>query len=377
MARERGDRTRIVGLEDRGGTGDKRFRVKFQLDGIPDARGFATREEAEAFARKFRRERSQETGPTVATMIDEFLGHMVRERHWRPGSQSRDNAWHRLTLMLRHVMDLPIGAVTEADLLSRDRELLDTGYAIKTINETVIITGQFFRWVADKGHRRGNPSTALKRRKGANAGKPGHTIDEAQRFRATVDPAALAGDESALVALIALLLGCRAIEIMTRRPRDIDAGGTILRSWDVKRNKPLPIRIPDVLQAPLMALASRQMAAGKEWLFTARTKQWPNIVVKRWCKRAGVPVITCQGMRGTHDSIAVEIGMAPQAVASATGHSVDVMKRNYLHSGSLASGRVNRVLAVLSGGIDSSANPSQPGNDAASVENQTGSDVAA
>lgn len=378
MARERGDRNRIVGIEDRGGTGDKRFRVRYFFDGKPGIRKFATRALAVAWGNGFRRDKATEAGPTVAAMIDEFLNHMVRERHWRPGSQSRTNAWHRLSLMFRELMDLPIGAVTEADLTARDRELLDQDYAIKTINEVVIITGQFFRWTGDAGHRRGkNPALVLKRRKGANAGKPGHTIDEAQRFRAVVDPAALAGDESALVALIALLLGCRAIEIMTRKPRDIDAGGTILRSVDVKRNRPLPIVIPEVLQAPLVALAARQAAAGGEWLFTARTKQWPNIVVQRWCKRAGVPVITCQGMRGTHDSIAVEIGMAPKAVAEATGHSQAVMERNYLRAGALASGRVNRVMTVLDGGKDSTGNPSQSENAVATTGNDTRTEVAA
>lgn len=309
-------------------------------------------------------------------MIDMWLEYMQAE-HWRPGSQSRDNAWHRLWLMLSDVCYLPIGAITEKDLATRDAQLRKDDYAIKTLNECMIVVGQFFRWCEDTGKRRGNPSKVLKRRKGANAGKPGFTIDEANRFRVAVDPAAAAGDESAIVALMALLLGCRASEIMTRAPRDIDDGGTLLRSLDIKRNKALPIRIPDVLQAPLRELAARKMAAGSPRLFDASTKQWPNIVVKRWCKKAGVPIITCQGMRGTHDSIAVEIGLVPQAVAQATGHSVAVMQRNYLHAGSERTGRVLRVVQALGSGNGTGSNPSQPEIADATSENQTANEVAA
>lgn len=56
MGRPKGDPNRVSCMEDRGGTGAGRFRVRIYVDGVMSFRTFATREEADGFATTYRRE---------------------------------------------------------------------------------------------------------------------------------------------------------------------------------------------------------------------------------------------------------------------------------------------------------------------------------
>jgi integrase len=127
-----------------------------------------------------------------------------------------------------------------------------------------------------------------------------------------------AGEPGAVAAMMALLMGMRASEIVRCVGRDIDDRGRLL--WIPLSKTPAgkrTLQIPAVLRGHLIGLADSQDPHVR--LF-AHDRAWVRAWVRRICWRARVPVVCAHSMRGLHATLAIEVGMTSKAVANALGH---------------------------------------------------------
>jgi len=187
-------------------------------------------------------------------------------------------------------------------------------------------------------------------------GKAQLRIDEARRWQAKALEFADQGEAGAVAAMMSLVMGMRASEIVSRVVRDLDDEGRLLWIPETKTEagkRTLPV--PEFLQPYL-----RQIAKGKgpaDSLFGRHWRDWPREWVQRICKAAKVPVVTAHGMRGLHGTLAVERGATTHVVAQALGHESETTSReSYISREAITGADQRRVLTVLAGGRSSSGN---------------------
>jgi integrase len=176
---------------------------------------------------------------------------------------------------------------------------------------------------------------------------------------------AVAGDEGSIAAMMTLLMGLRASEIITRTPRDVDDEARLLwiddsstqdgKDWTPKTEKGRrTIEIPEPLRPYLAKLAEDRK--GKARLFWIpdgeHWRDWPAEQVRRICKLAKVPVVSAQSMRGLHSTLAVEAGATGHLVASTLGHeSFSTTKESYARSDAVGRAERKRAMDVIQGGL--------------------------
>ena len=71
----------------------------------------------------------------------------------------------------------------------------------------------------------------------------------------------------------------------------------------------------------------------------------------RICEQAGVARVTAHGLRGTHASLAAEVGVTAHALSMAMGHASEKMTFGgcYATAQAAAKGRQKRVLELVPG----------------------------
>ncbi|HNI60231.1 MAG TPA: tyrosine-type recombinase/integrase, partial [Pseudomonadota bacterium] len=208
------------------------------------------------------------------------------------------------------------------------------------------------RWI--RVHPLGEVKGIGKRRHG----KEQLTIDEARHlYKMCMREAAM--DDGALAVLLALLLGLRASEVVSRTVRDLDDQGRVLRitpnpaiGFDPKtRASHRSVVVPEPLR-PLLASRTRYKLPGA-LLFPAEGggphwRDWVAEQTGRFCKLAGVPRVCAHALRGVSASTAVASGVAAEAVARALGHeSPEMTKRSYITPGTLEQADRDRQEALL------------------------------
>ena len=164
------------------------------------------------------------------------------------------------------------------------------------------------------------------------------------------------GDEAAVGAMTAFLLGLRASEVTDRVVRDLNDDGRLL--WiefgKTKRSR-RTLEVPGLLRPYLLALAkgrapdaqliSRTISrrSGKK-----RDRYWLLYHVERLCAEAEVPVVCTQSLRGLHASVATDAGATPHVVASALGHSSPaVTHAHYIDGATARRARTRRVIGKV------------------------------
>jgi integrase len=159
-----------------------------------------------------------------------------------------------------------------------------------------------------------------------------------------------AGDAGAVAAMMALVMGMRASEIVSRVGRDLDDDGRLLWIPDSKTEAgKRTLRIPDVLRSYLQQLTVNREP--EERIFGAHWRDWIRKSVRRICEAAGVPMVTAHGMRGLHSTLAVEHGVSAHVVAASLGHESSATTiQSYIRPEASAGARQRRTLTVLSGG---------------------------
>ena len=209
----------------------------------------------------------------------------------------------------------------------------------------------FLKWCVGKKWIARNPLDGIEGVGRRRHGKEQIRIDEARTWLAKATERADAGEEGAVAAMLALLLGMRATEIITRLVRDLDDEGRLLWIPETKTAAGRrTLQVPELVRGYL-----RQIAKGKgpqDLLFGCHWRDWPREWVQRICREAGVPEITAHGMRGLHSTLAVDSGITGHAVAAALGHESfeKTTAGSYVQPGAVANAQQRQVLKVLAGG---------------------------
>ena len=213
----------------------------------------------------------------------------------------------------------------------------------------------FYGWALRKGYVMQNPFKDVRPIGRASTGKAQLRLDEAKRYR----EAALRlfdehNDRLALAAVLPLYLGLLAGEVMGRRVRDIDAGGSLI--W-IDRGKSKNARLHLSVKARPLQQRFAQLVSGRapeEALFSVGNplklpvRQLINVAVTRVCKAASVPVICPHSLRGLWATLSVESGAAESAVATALGHSsFEMTAKHYAQPEALTGAKSARVHDLL------------------------------
>jgi integrase len=199
--------------------------------------------------------------------------------------------------------------------------------------------------------KRSREDATLRPRIGGRKAKPQLRIDEARRWMARAIELADAGEAGAVAAMMALLLGMRASEIISRVVRDLDDDGRLLWIPDSKTEAgKRTLRVPDVLHPYLEQLAANQKPDAK--IFGEHWRDWPREWVGKICNEAEVPVVCAHSMRGLHSTLAMDAGVTGHVVAASLGHEhVSTTIESYAKPEAVAGAQQRRTLRVLAGGV--------------------------
>ena len=219
---------------------------------------------------------------------------------------------------------------------------------------------RFGKWLMVKRLWPSNPIAEVQRVGRAKAGeesKPQLRQAEAKAWLKAGAELASGGDVGAEAALACLLLGVRGDEIASRQVRDVEVireGERVLVNLYLamtKNGKPRRVRVP----APLAALLVDRVRGrfGLDPLYPENNEKGRLSrhgvlrAVKRICRKAGLPPVSPQALRGTHASLAQEAGLTSEVVGAALGHGAKVDNRSYATADAQAAGKQARVLKLL------------------------------
>lgn len=297
------------------------------------------------------RGRGVTTAPCIARAIERFLGERTSL-----GSISASRAAAMYEAETRRVVDRHGQSVAAAS------------------HRTVL--GQckrFYAWAVEQGYAAHNPFADIKPIGKPKVGKAQLRIDEARRFVAVAMDKAQLGDQAALAALLALMLGMRASEVLCRIVRDLDDGGRVM--WIARGktdNARRRLEVPEVLRPMLTRLATGK--SPEELLFgptrngTRLSDAWLWVSVQTLCDEAGVPRVSTHSLRGLHSTLALEAGATSSAVAAALGHgSFQITAKHYAAPGTVDRLRTKVVEQALSGGPQDSSERAPSDSDPAAL----------
>jgi integrase len=185
----------------------------------------------------------------------------------------------------------------------------------------------FLDWCVEKKWMKSNPAAGVKGMGKRNKRKTQLSRKEAKDWFDVAMALANKGDDGAVAALIAMLMGLRASEITCLKVRHLDDSYEPCDSlWVTDSKTEAGIRQLEVPR-PLIPVLCRMVEdrLPEEWLFpTSKGKDgkhwrdWPNIQVQRICDLSGVTTVTCHGMRGLVATMTLRSGAD---VSSYLGHT--------------------------------------------------------
>jgi len=294
---------------------------------------------------------------SISDALAEYQDYLLRVR----GAVTARNITRAIERFLSE--DTSLGAITPARAAAlyeaETRRILDgKGQPVAAASHRTVL-GQckrFYAWAVEKGYAAQNPFAAIKPVGKPKVGKAQLRIDEARRFVALAVDRAQAGDRAATCALMALMLGMRASEVLCRIVRDLDDGGRLL--WITRGktdNARRRLNVPDVMRPLLLRCADGK--SPDEFLFGRSpvhpdkplTDAWLWTRIQTLCKEAGVPRISTHSLRGLHSTLALEAGATSSAVAAALGHgSFQITAKHYAAPGTVERVRSRVVEETLS-----------------------------
>lgn len=326
-------------------------------------RGFETRTDAETFLARVRVELDDGTrqigepivmeGVTVATAIAAYEKHLTEK-----GCKARpiDDRLYRLRAFFTD-QELVLADLTRAKCAAYYEALRvlvspRTGevYSVDTHRSMLAEARMLMKLCIARRWLRASPLEGVEGKGKRRHGKPQLRIDEARRWMAKATELADGGEAGAVAAMMALVLGMRASEIVSRVVRDLDDEGRQLWIPDAKTEAgKRTLRVPDVLQPYLQRLAANQRPEAR--LFGKHWRDWPREWVQEICKKAEVPVVGAHSMRGLHATLAMDAGITGAVVAASLGHEhISTTTRSYAKGEAVAGAQQRRALTVLAGG---------------------------
>lgn len=351
MARRRRGSTRVYGPRAH----RRRFRIMVVERGSkPDYYSYATAKEARQVKRSLERGFGQREDPTVKFALDRY------EVYLRSDKGDKAKSVYCTTHCLRsffldreaYLSDLD-GETCQRyyDELTQKKSRLGKPLAVDTHRNILSQTRSFLTWcVKKKKWLDENPLAEVEGKGKRRHGKAQLRVTECRLWLKKAVELAETGDVGAVAAMMTLLLGMRASEIISRVVRDVDDDGRLL--WIPASKTPAgrrTLEVPGLLVPYLAKLAEGRPA--QDSLFGCHWRDWPRKQVARICSEAKVMRVTAHGMRGAHATLATERGITGHVVAAALGHeSCSTTYQSYAKPESVATAQQQRVLTVLEGG---------------------------
>jgi len=325
-------------------------------------RGFTSRTDAEAHLARVRVELADGTrqigdpivmeGVTVKDAIEAYGKHLtekglkprpITDRLYRLGKFFPD-----ATLALADVTKPMCAGYYEA-LRTRVSRVGKT-YSVDTHRSMLAEARMLAKFCVSKRWLRASPLEGVEGKGKRRHGKPQLRIDEARRWMAKAMELADAGEPGAVAAMMALLLGMRASEIVSRVVRDLDDEGRLLWIPDSKTEAgKRTLRVPDVLRPYLQRLTMGSEPEAR--IFGNHWRDWPREWVREICTKAGVPLVGAHSMRGLHSTLAMDAGVTGHVVAASLGHErISTTVQSYAKPEAVAGAKQGRALKVLTGG---------------------------
>jgi integrase len=316
------------------------------------SREYETLAEARQVIRSVTRETNQEER-TVRQAPTQYEKYMIDEKGNKPRTLE-NNLW-RVRVFFPDDEE-PVDSVTPLkgqgyyDLVRQRTTRAGKPMSVDSHRAILAAAKTFLGWCVNRKWITRNPLAEVKEIGKRRHGKEQLRIGEARKWKDKAVEMAQRGSSGAVAALMALVMGLRASEIVGRVVRDVDDEGKLLwiptsKTEAGKRT----LQIPEVLRPFLLALVKGKRS--DELLFGHHYRDWVRDWVHRICQAAGVPKVTAHGMRGLPGTIAVEAGVTGHLVAAALGHeSEEITYQSYVKESALADTRQRRLLTVLDGG---------------------------
>ena len=253
-------------------------------------------------------------------------------------------------------------SLRERDIKQRYEDLVNVTKSASTHRGCLAQTKTFLRWCVEQGWLTHNPAEGVRGVGKVNRRKEQLSYKNARKWYATALKLATEGNDRAVGALCACLLGMRASEIVSRRVKHIE-------DWDepadtmVIRDAKTPAGDRDIpVDEDLRPFLIERcfMRGPEELLFPPdretrtgyRDRDWPRDSVHHVCDAAGVPRVTAHSMRGLLADISLR-RVKPEAaieVAKMLGHDdLKVTKDSYAKPGAAEEGARRAGLAKLKG----------------------------
>lgn len=360
---------------------DDKFRVIRILDnGTKRSQTFKTLRKAEIYVEELRAQVVRDRH-TTESVLDEYEKHLLAKG-------DRENSIGTTLAAVRTFFggdEVPLALLSAKrcaklyeELRTTPRERTKKPPSTDYHRNILSQTKTFLGWCVERGYVRGDsPLEGVKgigrrRPRGLSLGKAGNElrVRQAREWYGMALFKAGRGDEGATAALMALLLGLRASEIISRRVGDLDedaAPGDLL--WIPCSKTPAgrrTLEVPEVLRELLVRAAANKTP--ERHLFEASRKHelelhkphergWVKAQIHRICDAAKVPRVTAHAMRGLLATIAADRGVAGHVIAATLGHESErTTMTAYAAPGSKASGVNRRGLGVLEGGLRTTEN---------------------
>lgn len=354
---------------------DDKFRViEIDAKGKRDSAVFETAAKAERY-KELVLAKLARPEHTTASALEEYKKHLVEK-----GNKPETN--FVITWAIEQFFPQPIAlsrltaAKCEAlytDLRTRPMPNTKQPLAADTHRGMLARVKQFVLWCMSRGWVDTNPMADVRgigrrRPRGKSLGKAGTElrIREARAWYGKALELAGAGDDGAVAVLVAMLLGMRAREIVSRRVQDIDDDQEPCDLlWIPCSKTPAgrrTLEVPEVLR-PLLARCCANKTP-TQYVFEHDGRpyitRWIIRNVHRVCDLAAVPRVTAHAMRGLLATITAERGLAGHLIAATLGHTDERMTYHaYAAPGAPQQGINRRGLVVLNGGVQVAGKPAK------------------
>lgn len=328
---------------------------------------FPSDEEAQKVKRQLVRKVTRESREkTVETALRDFAAEKQRLGKALPKSCAEQV--YRLRRFLDPILHMDVRAITAVSAARLYETAIEqgnakTGRPLAVASQHIYLrqTKQFFGWLVAKGFIAESPFRHVTPVGVPKTGKRQLRIDEARRFIDCALNRYQAERQSlALGAIMALTMGLRASEVVSRLVRDLDDDGRILWiDYGKTRHARRHLRVPEVIRPHL-----QQVVLGRgpeEPLFPAGRVPGPISRQRLWhlvsalCRDAGVTRVCPHSLRGLYATLAVETGALSESVATSLGHgSFAMTEKHYAQPSAVSNSRSARVVSTLASGAEES-----------------------
>jgi integrase len=229
--------------------------------------------------------------------------------------------------------------------------------ATDTSRNTLAEAKTFGRWCVKRKYLKSSPLETIEPQGKRRRGKAQLRPQEARAFMALALERSSHGNDGAFASASCLGLGTRQNAITLRLVRDVDpVTRTLYVRGDKTRAGDRQLEIPEMLWPHFEARIEGR--GPMEHLLPApdsrdgfHHKDWVNKNTQRLCRELGIPVVTAQGLRGTHATLAEDAGVSAHTVAAQLGHeSITTTHGHYTRPEAVERSQQRRALAKLNVG---------------------------